>query len=165
MVGEAGRLQVLEALRERLLAADRVSGYNIWGFDFAVIWGVSKEEWKTPHHPDHDIAFLHRQLRPKTDDMLRRIWRAAGLDPDNFVGKTHGGYSLDKIAGATLGATKIGHGADAPKGYQEGKIQRVVNYCADDVALERDLTDFVSHYGYAIVKGVKLVIPPWKGGV
>ena len=71
---------------------------------------------------------------------------------------------MDAIASATLGASKIGYGGDAPKWYQAGLIQKVVNYCADDVALERDLTDFVERYGYVLANGVKLEIPAWKGG-
>lgn len=34
------------------------------------------------------------------------------------------------------------------KWYQEGDWAKVANYCADDVALERDLTDFVDKYGF-----------------
>lgn len=149
----------VEALRKRLLSADRISGYNILNFDFPVIWGVAKRAWTAP-----DYGF-RLSILPKTDDMLRRIWRAMGIDPDNFVGKTHGSCKLDDIAGATLSKSKIGYGGDAPVWYQAGLIQKVVNYCADDVALERDLTDFVERYGYVIHCGKKLTIPAWRGGV
>jgi len=30
----------VKALQTRLLSADRISGYNIWRFDFPVIWGL-----------------------------------------------------------------------------------------------------------------------------
>lgn len=130
------------ALRERLLAADRISGYNILNFDFPVIWGVSKADWM--HNSEPKLA-----LFLKCNDLLRRIWVAHGLNPDVWQ-PGMGVAKLDDIAGATIGARKIGNGADAPKWYQAGQIQRVVNYCADDVAIERDLVDFVDRYGYVI---------------
>lgn len=150
----------VEALRERLLRADRVSGYNILNFDFPVIWGFSKPAWA-------DLGVnggesVKAVLLRSTNDILRRIWRAQGFDPDKWQSGM-GGTKLDDIAGATLGARKIGNGADAPKWYQAGQVQRVVNYCADDVALERDLTDFVDRYGYVVVSGKQLKIPAWKG--
>lgn len=139
------------ALRERLLKADRISGYNIFNFDYPVIWGIDKKSWINNNQvgPLEDGYFKGR-LFSKTNDILRRIWIAKGLDPDKFSPSTHGGVSLDKVAMATLGACKIGHGADAPVWYQQNNIQKVVNYCADDVALERDLVDFVDRYGYVI---------------
>ncbi len=161
----------VEALRERLLKADRISGYNILNFDFPVIWGIDKKAWEgnCTHLTREQTTEIHDGIKPllkrKTDDMLRRIWQAQGLDPDKFSPKSHGGTSLDTVAGATLAAKKIGHGADAPVWYQQGLIQKVVNYCSDDVCLERDLTDFVERYGYVIVKGQQLSIPKWKGGV
>lgn len=153
----------LSTLQERLLAADRISGFNILNFDFPVIWKTNKQEWL-------DLgsgAYVARGvLRKKTDDMLRRIWLAKGLDPDRFNKDTHGGVGLDAIASATLGAKKIGYGGDAPVWYQAGLIQKVANYCADDVALERDLTDFVDKYGYVLLSdGTRLEIPAWQGGV
>lgn len=161
----------VDALRRRLLQADRISGYNIFNFDFPVIWGKSKPEWLDAGLPPisaikslSSCAELKQRLLPKTDDMLRRIWLAQGLNPDKFNGKSHGNCTLDKVAGATLGCGKIGHGTSAPVWYQAGQIQKVVNYCADDVALERDLTDFVERYGYVIIEGKKLNIPKWRGG-
>ena len=147
------------ALRDRLLGADRISGFNIFNFDFPVIWGIAKDHWQ--HNPDNST--LKAALLPKTDDMLRRIWLALRLDPDNFCSTSHGGWSLDAVASTTIGANKIGFGGDAPKWFQAGLIQKVANYCADDVAMERDLTDFVERYGYVVNKGV-LAIPRWEGG-
>lgn len=135
----------VEALRERLLQADRITGFNIFNFDFPVIWGVSKSDWienRVPGTIPKDV------LAPITNDILRRIWQSQGLDPDHFVPSTHGGWSLDAVSSATLGKSKIGNGADAPKWYQQGLLHKVINYCADDVALERDLSDFVDQYGY-----------------
>ena len=161
------------ALRERLMAADRISGFNIFNFDFPVIWGVAKQDWlfgrgvagadagegKTKYN-----CSLKVLLERKTDDMLRRIWQAKGLNPDQFSKETHGGVGLDAVAGSTIGARKIGYGGDAPRWYQAGQWARVANYCADDVAIERDLCDFVERYGYVVAGGKQLHISQWRGG-
>lgn len=142
------------ALRERLLKADRISGYNIWNFDFPVVWGKSKMLWRST---DISTSELKSQLRPKCNDLLRRIWVALGYDPDRWQFGM-GSAKLDDIASATLGVGKIGNGADAPKWYQAGQVQRVVNYCADDVAIERDLAEFVDRYGYVIHNNKQLFL-------
>jgi len=150
------------ALRERLLRADRITGYNIWKFDLPVIWGLSQAEWfaKTETFDPH--ADLRDRLRAKTDDLLRRIWKALRLNPDSFSPR-HGGWGLDAVAAATLGSGKIGHGAEAPQWYQAGLIQKVANYCADDVCLERDLCDYLERYG-RVVNGERILsVPPWDG--
>ncbi len=132
------------ALQDRLLRADRISGYNILNFDFPVIWGVDKKKWMGT-----EVYYLKENLAAKTNDILRRIWTALAIDPDRGPGGIRG-TKLDEIAGATIGVNKIGDGASAPVWYKEGAIQKVVNYCADDVAIERDLADFVDRYGYVI---------------
>jgi DEAD/DEAH box helicase domain-containing protein len=149
------------ALCERLLQADRISGYNIHRFDFPVIWGVSRADWDRQY--GSSCQALKAVLFAKTDDLLARIWRGLGLDA-NMFSDAHKGWGLDAVAGATLNARKIGYGGDAPKWYQAGQIQRVVNYCADDVALERDLADFVDRYGFVVGSGERVVrLPPWEG--
>lgn len=124
------------ALRERLLKADRVTGYNVEKFDFPVIWGLPGRER------------VH-ELKPKTNDLLLRIWRSLGLSDDTFS-DAHKGWGLDVVAKGTLGAGKIGYGGDAPKWFQAGQWGKLVNYCADDVALERDLAAFIDRFGYVI---------------
>lgn len=154
----------LLSLRERLLAADRISGYNIFNFDFPVIWGIPKNVWLAICEVElskerivGDYRDLKVILASKTNDILRRIWTAQGFNPDVYQ-QGMGGSKLDDIASATIGVKKIGNGAYAPKWYQTGQIQRVVNYCADDVAIERDLTDFVDRYGYVIHKDKQLFL-------
>lgn len=126
----------VEALRQRLLDADRISGFNIWKFDFPVIFGLPGRER------------VH-ELGPKTNDILRRIWIAMGLDPDNFS-KAHANCGLNRVACGTLGQTKSGFGGDAPKWYQQGRLADVINYCMDDVRIERDLAVFVERYGFVV---------------
>lgn len=157
----------LHTLQGRLFKADKVSGFNIWKFDYPCIWGFSSSQWQAESQFSQSVAETKNALRKKTNDLLRRIWQALLLDPDRFDKRTHGGWGLDSIASATLGAGKIGHGAEAPKWYQAGQVQRVVNYCADDVALERDLTDFIERYGFVLnnIEGRETVlrIPRWEG--
>ena len=132
----------LDLLRAVILAAGRVSGFNTFKFDLPVIWGVSRSQW-----PTEEFA----SLLPRQNDILRRIWIAKGLDPDNYVHATHGGVGLDAVVKATLGGPgKIGYGGDAPLWYQNGEWGKLVNYCLDDVALEKQLVDFVDRYGYII---------------
>ncbi len=126
----------VDDLKERLLAADRISGYNIWRFDFPVIWGLPSRE-RVP------------RLQPKTNDMLLRIWRSLGLSLETFT-KAHGGWKLDQVSRATLGIGKIGNGADAPKWWKAGLHMKVANYCADDVAIERDLAQFIDEFGFVV---------------
>ncbi len=72
-------------------------------------------------------------------DALEEIWRLCGLDPDNFVPSTHGGWSLDAIMQATFGLAKSGHGALAPVWWQTGARGKVVDYCCRDAWLEAKL--------------------------
>lgn len=131
------------ALRDRLMHADRVSGFNIWKFDFPVIFGL----------PARDRV---AELLPKTNDILRRIWLGLKLRPDEFS-DLHKGWGLDIVSRYTLRAPgKIASGAQAPKWYQSGEWGKLVNYCVDDVTLERDLTVFCDRYGY-VTNGQQMV--------
>jgi len=141
----------LPMLRHRLLSADRITGYNIWKFDIPVIWGIQRNSEVTEQQ--HDVL---KKLQPKTDDLLRRIWVSLGLDPDVFhnnppPGKpAHSGWGLEKVCIGTLGVGKIGHGAEAPRLFQSGQWCSLINYCVDDVTLERDLCNFIERYGFVV---------------
>lgn len=139
----------LERLRDRMLGADQITGYNIWGFDFPVIWGFQRDHWNTG--AGEECRRLRRFLAPKTNDLLRRVWLGLGYNPDKFVSKTHGGWGLDVVAKATLGGRgKMGLGAYAPRWYMDGNWGRLVDYCLDDVAIETDLGRFVDRFGYVL---------------
>lgn len=73
--------------------------------------------------------------------MLREMWIASGLDPDNFNPKTHGGFSLRQTLETNLPklAEKQDNGAWAPVLYQRKKFGELVNYCMKDVRLELEL--------------------------
>jgi predicted 3'-5' exonuclease similar to PolB exonuclease domain len=71
-------------------------------------------------------------------DLLDEIWR---IDPDRKFAP--GLNSLDAIAQATGLGSKLGHGAQAPRDWQEGQIAKVLNYCADDVYKTKALFEMV----------------------
>ena len=147
--------QDVEALRVRLLKADRISGFNIARFDFPVIWAC-KNRTLTP-----DLAQI---LEPKTDDLLLRIYSAMGLSLTNFT-SAHKGWKADTVARGTLGGVgKIADGAQAPIWFQQGEFGKLYSYCLDDVSLERDLTTFVDKYGYVVNgdTGRCVKIPRWE---
>jgi DEAD/DEAH box helicase domain-containing protein len=123
----------VQALQQRLLKADRISGFNIEDFDYKVIFPCTRKSTL----PEID------SLIPKTNDALQKVWNALG-------GRFYKGWKLDDIMKGTFGIGKIGNGADAPKWYKEGKLLQVTNYCLDDVSLERDLTDFIDKHGFVI---------------
>lgn len=128
-------------LQSRLRNAELISGYNIWKFDFPVIFGLSRQE----------ASRMMPVSLGRTNDLLRRIWAAQGFDPDVFDKTTHGNWGLDVVARGTLKSPgKIANGAKAPEWYQAGAWGRLVNYCVDDVTLERDLTVFIDKYGYIV---------------
>lgn len=133
------------ALRDRLLQSDRISGYNIWKFDFPVIWGLPGRERYEP-------------LRGKTNDLLCRIWKSLGLSVNEFS-NLHKGWGLDAVARGTLGVGKSGYGGDAPKWFQAGNWARLVDYCVDDVRLERDLAIFMDRYGYVNNRDLNRILP------
>ena len=161
--------QDLSRLQDRILVADRVTTYNGWHFDYPVIWGYSRRKWSA--EPALDIV---RTLADTCDDLLRRIWigRAAPRgDPDNGgyflpkIGENHWKYEglgLDAIATGTLGHGKSGHGVDAPVWYQRGEWGRLCDYCLGDVAIERDLGNFMERYGYVVHRGSKKYVAAWQ---
>ncbi|BAQ63953.1 hypothetical protein GM3709_718 [Geminocystis sp. NIES-3709] len=69
-------------------------------------------------------------------DLLAEIREASG-QPRHEV--TKGGYNLQNLAITNLGKGKTGNGELAPKLWQEGKHQKVINYCLNDVKLLRSL--------------------------
>jgi len=49
---------------------------------------------------------------------------------------------LDQLAEGTLGKKKSGWGGDATKWWQAGEVERVREYCIDDVRLTKELYDY-----------------------
>ena len=120
---------------------DLVAGFNTVKFD----WQVVNKSWPNGY-----------TRIGKDFDVLREIWISKGLDPDNFNGRTHGGYKLDDVAFDTVGMKKTANGALAPIMFQEGRFADLVDYCIEDVRIERTLFEFVVQNGYVIRNGQQI---------
>ena len=102
----------IELLCEDLQKLDLVIGFNIIKFDYKVLSGLSKFDFFSL--PSLDILIkVHERL----------------------------GYrlSLDHLATQTLGCSKSADGLMALKWWEQGKIDKIIEYCKQDVRVTRDL--------------------------
>jgi len=139
--------QDVDLLRTRIEKADRITGYNIWKFDLPVIYSLKNKNDRTTW------------LEGKVDDILVRIWNAPGSGGQYVKGR-----KADDICKATIGRCKSGDGSGMPSLWRQGYYARVIDYCINDVSIERDLGLFIDQNGHILdpVRGnAKLAIPPW----
>jgi DEAD/DEAH box helicase domain-containing protein len=64
---------------------------------------------------------------------------------DMFVDVYNGSskkLGLDSIAQATLGIAKSGHGSDAIAWWNAGEIQKIIDYCLQDVRVTKEVFDY-----------------------
>lgn len=133
-----------EQLRSRLRDADVVAGFNIWGFDFPVAFGLSKDSF---------FVELGRQIARDTliFDAYRLVRLGLGAAAD---GPGPRGLTMDSIAQLTLGKQAQGgkkeDSAKLPDYLAAGEIMRVVEECQRHVTLELDLCRFMLRHGYAL---------------
>lgn len=79
-------------------------------------------------------------LVPMSFDLLRAIWKAAGLDPNSY-GYHHQGFGLDDVCMANLGFGKFADGAAAAIMYQRKQFGRLCDYGLRDIMLTAYLLD------------------------
>ena len=110
-----------KALVEKLRKADLVIGFNVIGFDYTVLQPYS----------DFDLQEIN------TFDMLVDVKKLL-----NFR------LSLNHLAQHTLNAKKSADGLISLQWYKEGKIDKIIHYCKQDVEITRDLYLFGEEHGY-----------------
>ena len=110
-----------KALVEKLRTADLVIGFNVIGFDYTVLQPYS----------DFDLQEIN------TFDMLVDVKKLL-----NFR------LSLNHLAQHTLNAKKSADGLISLQWYKEGKIDKIIHYCKQDVEITRDLYLFGEEHGY-----------------
>jgi len=123
-----------------LVEFDLVVGFNILRFDYAVLGGLSR----------FDFTSL------PTLDILSSIHQTLGYR-----------LSLDHLARETLGAAKSASGMQALAWWKEGRVDDIIAYCRQDVAVTRDLFRYGLRHGHLIFrnKAEKAVRVPvdWAG--
>lgn len=117
------RQEELPDLYAALARLDLVVGFNINRFDYKVLAGAA------PFDP--------RAL--PTLDLLERVQARLGYR-----------LSLDTLAKATLGARKSADGLAALAWWKEGRLDEIIAYCKQDVAVTRDLYCFGRDNGYLL---------------
>jgi DEAD/DEAH box helicase domain-containing protein len=117
------------------------------------------------YNSDHfDIPILNRYYagdlgKIKSIDLLKEI--------KNVLGRR---LKLDSVAQATLGAGKIAAGTDAVKWWAEGNIEKVREYCLDDVRITKELYDYalkngsVKYKDFDGIREIKLDTSTWEQG-
>ena len=113
----------VDRLVAHLQRAELVVGFNVIGFDYSVLRGYTR--------------FDFRQLN--TLDIMRDV-------------RTHLNYrvSLDGLARATLNAKKTADGLQALRWYKEGRLDLIAKYCRHDVEITRDLFRHGLDKGYLV---------------
>lgn len=108
-----------------LVEFDLIVGFNIVRFDYLVLGGLSRFDFSSL--PTLDIlADVHARL----------------------------GYrlSLDHLAHETLGTAKSADGLQALVWWKAGRIQDILDYCRQDVAVTRDLFEFGLRHGHLLFR-------------
>lgn len=110
------------ALVAELKSAGRVVGFNIKSFDYEVL---------RPYVPNERLQFL------PTLDILDDLFRTLSFR-----------VSLDSVARATLGDTKIASGVQAVAWWRAGELDKLADYCKADVDVTRRVYEFGCANGY-----------------
>ncbi len=111
------------ALIADLKAADRVIGFNLLTFDYQVLKAYTSE----------------RLSELPTLDLLDDIYNKLGFR-----------VGLDALASATLGTSKSADGLAAIRWFREGKLDELIAYCRDDVAITKKLFESGRDNGFVV---------------
>lgn len=125
----------LPSLWPRLERADRIIGYNLIGFDY----------------PCLQTCYTGNLVALPTVDLLIEIEKQLGFR-----------IKLDDVAQATLGVGKSGHGLMAVEYWRKGELEKLREYCLQDVRVTRDVYDFALQNGFVSFndrQGQKQTIP------
>jgi len=131
---------------------------------FGDLWKIiERTDMFITYNGDHfDIPLLNKYypgdlFKIKSLDLLKELRESAGRR-----------MKLDQIAEGTFGIGKSGGGLDAVKWWREGKIEKVIKYCLDDVRITKDAYEYALKNNKLIFKEgpnlneVKLDTSKWE---
>ncbi len=132
--GAGGRYRIFRGERILLLAdllgeAEVIVGFNSLGFDLPLLSSALQSPISMRRH-------LALQV-----DLMVMCHKVLGWNP-----------SLDRLALATLGDGKNGHGQHAPILAQEGRWDELHDYNLRDVELTKRLYEFAHEHGYLLIE-------------
>lgn len=111
--------------------------------DFKKLWPLFEHaDIVIGFNSDHfDIPLLNKYYHGdlgtiKSVDLLKEIHKSLGRR-----------VKLDNVAEATLGKNKSGHGLEAITWWKQGEIQKIIDYCTDDVKITKELYDYALKNG------------------
>jgi len=125
----------LPKLWPRLERADRIIGYNIIGFDY----------------PCLQTQYSGKLAQFPTVDLLVEIEKQIGFR-----------IKLDDVAHSTLGMGKSGTGLMAVEYWRKGELEKLKEYCLQDVRVTRDVYDYALTHGdvsFVNRAGQKQIVP------
>lgn len=106
-------------LWQRLERSGRIIGYNTKGFDYLVM---------NEYYAGDFFTF-------ESLDILEEITKAIGFR-----------LKLDHVAEATVGHGKTGHGLQAVEWWKQGEIEKIKQYCLDDVRVTKAVYEYGLKY-------------------
>ncbi|MFW0871160.1 MAG: ribonuclease H-like domain-containing protein [Patescibacteria group bacterium] len=95
--------------------ADTIVTYNGNHFDIPCLQAIAPIDLSHIHHID----------------IFEDVYKASGKK-----------LGLDAIAQATLGIAKSGHGSDAIAWWNAGEVQKIIDYCLQDVRVTKEVFDY-----------------------
>lgn len=105
---------------------------------FQKLWPILEQaDMLIGYNSDHfDIPLLDKYYpgdltKIKSLDIMREIRATLGRR-----------IKLDYVASGTLGRTKISHGLEAVRWWKEGKVDKIIEYCIEDVRITKDIYDY-----------------------
>lgn len=119
-----------------------------------ILIGFNSDHFDTPLLDKYYPGDL---LQIKSVDLMKEIQKGLGRR-----------IGLDAVAEATLGIGKSGHGLQAITWWKQGEIQKIKDYCQQDVKVTKDLYDFGLKNGYlcypqdGTIKKVTLDTSAWE---
>lgn len=111
----------LPKLWPRLERSSRVIGYNLIGFDY----------------PCLQTYYAGDIMKLPTVDMMKELEKRLGHR-----------VKLDDVAQATLGVGKSGHGLLAVEYWKNGEIEKLKDYCLQDVKVTKEVYDHAIEQGF-----------------